>query len=210
MSFVLGLTGSIGMGKSATAAMFRRFGVPVHDADAAVHALYAGRAAPLVEAAFPGTVKNGVVDRSELGSRVLGDPARLRQLEAIVHPLVREEEARFLRSAAASPLVVLDIPLLLETGADRSCDAVVVVTAPHSVQSERVLSRPGMTPEKFRAILDKQIPDAEKRRRAHFLVDSGRGFPSAEAQVRSIVACLAGRPGRGDRRIDPKTAKDDT
>jgi dephospho-CoA kinase len=197
MSFIVGLTGSIGMGKSATAAMFRRLGIPVHDADASVHALYRGRAAPLIEAAFPGTVTNGTVDRAKLGSAVLSDPDRLRQLEAIIHPLVREEEESFLRGVGPlAPLVVLDIPLLFETGGERRCDAVVVVTAPPTVQEERVMTRPGMTEDKFRAILDKQMPDADKRRRAHFLVDTGRGFASAEAQVRSIVTCLAGRPGR--------------
>jgi dephospho-CoA kinase len=197
MTFVLGLTGSIGMGKSATAAIFRRLGVPVHDADAAVHRLYGGRAAPLIEKAFPGTVSDGVVDRVKLGSAVLGSPARLKELEAIVHPLVREEEEAFLKKAAGlSPIAVLDIPLLFETGGERRCDAVLVVTAPGSVQRQRVLARPGMTEEKFNAILAKQMPDGEKRARAHFLADTSRGFLSAEAQVRSVLACLAGRPGR--------------
>jgi dephospho-CoA kinase len=197
MTFVLGLTGSIGMGKSATAAIFRRLGVPVHDADAAVHRLYGGRAAPLIEKAFPGTVSDGVVDRVKLGSAVLGSPARLKELEAIVHPLVREEEEAFLKKAAGlSPIAVLDIPLLFETGGERRCDAVLVVTAPESVQRQRVLARPGMTEEKFNAILAKQMPDGEKRARAHFLADTSRGFLSAEAQVRSVLACLAGRPGR--------------
>ncbi|MDF2812906.1 MAG: dephospho-CoA kinase [Microvirga sp.] len=201
MTFILGLTGSIGMGKSATAGMFRGLGVPVHDADAAVHALYHGRAAPLIDAAFPGTVVAGAVDRTKLGAAVLDDADRLRQLEAIIHPLVREDEEAFLgRIAGAAPLVVLDIPLLFETGGESRCDAVVVVTAPARIQAERVLSRAGMTEDKFKGILDKQMPDAEKRRRAHFLVDSSRGFPSAEAQVRSIVVCLAGRPGRNRRR----------
>jgi dephospho-CoA kinase len=197
MTFVLGLTGSIGMGKSATADLFRRLGVPVHDADAAVHRLYRGRAAPLIEKAFPGTVTDGVVDRARLGAAVLNDPARMGDLEAIVHPLVREEEERFLeRVAALAPVAVLDIPLLFETGGDRRCDATLVVTAPSHVQRERVLARPGMTEDKFSAILAKQMPDADKRARAHFLVDTSRGFASAQAQVRSILACLAGRPGR--------------
>jgi dephospho-CoA kinase len=197
MSFVLGLTGSIGMGKTATAAIFRRLGIPVHDADAAVHALYGGRAVPLIDAAFPGTVVSGAVDRQKLGDAVLGRTNRLRALEAIVHPLVREEEEAFLRRVAPlAPLVVLDIPLLFETGGDIRCDAIVVVSAPATIQAERVLRRVGMTGDKFRAILDKQMPDAEKRRRAHFLVDTSRDFTSAEAQVRSIVTCLAGRPGR--------------
>jgi len=197
MTFVLGLTGSIGMGKSATAEIFRRLGAPVHDADAAVHALYRGRAAPLIEKAFPGTVSNGMVDRARLGAAVLADPERMRALEAIVHPLVREEEEAFLRRVSGqAPVAVLDIPLLLETGGETRCDAVLVVTAPPQVQRERVLARPGMTEEKFTSILHKQMPDAEKRARAHFILDTGRGFPSAEAQARSILACLAGRPGR--------------
>ncbi len=199
MTFVLGLTGSIGMGKSATAELFRRLGVPVHDADAAVHALYRGRAAPLIEKAFPGTVAGGAVDRRKLGQAVLGDAAQLKRLESIVHPLVREEEDNFLRTiAATAPLAVLDIPLLLETGGETRCDAVLVVTAPAAVQRARVMARPGMTDETFDAILRKQMPDAQKRARAHFVVDTSRGFASAEAQVRSILACLAGRPGRRD------------
>ena len=197
MTFLLGLTGSIGMGKSATAGIFRKLGVPVHDADAAVHRLYRGRAAPLIEKAFPGTVTDGVVDRAKLGAAVLNDPGRMRELEAIVHPLVREEKQSFLeRVSALAPVAVLDIPLLFETGGEAGCDATLVVTAPAAVQRERVLARPGMTEEKFHAILAKQMPDEIKRARAHFLVDTSRGFASAEAQVRSILACLAGRPGR--------------
>ena len=198
MTFVLGLTGSIGMGKSATAAIFRRLGVPVHDADAAVHALYRGPAAPLIEAAFPGTVSDGVVDRAALGRVVLGSPERMKQLEGIVHPLVRAQEEGFLARAVASgaSVAVLDIPLLLETGAQGRCDAILVVTAPGSVQEERVLARADMTREKFEAIRLKQMPDAEKRRRAHFLVETGRGHAAAEAQVRDILKALAGRPGR--------------
>jgi dephospho-CoA kinase len=198
MTFVLGLTGSIGMGKSATAAIFRRLGIPVHDADAAVHALYRGPAAPLIEAAFPGTVAGGIVDRAALSRIVLGSPERLKQLEAIVHPLVRAQEERFLARAVASgaPVAVLDIPLLLETGAAGRCDAVLVVTASGSVQEERVLARPEMTAQKFEAIRAKQMPDGEKRARAHFLVETGRGHAAAEAQVRDILKALAGRPGR--------------
>jgi dephospho-CoA kinase len=198
VTFVLGLTGSIGMGKSATAAMFRRSGVRVHDADAAVHRLYRGVAAPLIETAFPGTTAGGVVDRAKLGAQVIGNPERLRTLETIVHPLVRADEEGFLRQAALSgaALAVLDIPLLLETGGDLRCDAVLVVSAPAAMQRQRVLARPGMTEDRLAAILAKQMPDAEKRRRAHFIVDTGRGFASAEAQVRSILACLAARPGR--------------
>jgi dephospho-CoA kinase len=195
MTFVLGLTGSIGMGKSATADLFRQLGVPVHDADASVHALYRGRAAPLIERVFPGTVIDGVVDRRKLGAVVLGQPEKMKQLESIVHPLVREEEQKFL-SSVTTTLAVLDIPLLFETGGEKRCDAVLVVTAPEDVQRQRVMARPGMTEETFRAILAKQMPDREKRARAHFLVDTSRGFDSAKAQVRSILACLAGRPGR--------------
>lgn len=197
MTFVLGLTGSIGMGKSATANLFRKLGVPVHDADAAVHALYRGRAALLIEKAFPGTVAEGVVDRRKLGQAVLDSAEKLKMLESIVHPLVREEEENFLaRVSATASLAVLDIPLLFETGGDKRCDAVLVVSAPADVQRARVMGRPGMTEETFQAILSKQMPDAQKRARAHFIVDTSRTFASAEAQVRSILACLAGRPGR--------------
>jgi dephospho-CoA kinase len=200
MTFVLGLTGSIGMGKSATADLFRRLGVPVHDADATVHRLYRGRAAAPIEKEFPGTVSDGIVDRTKLGAAVFNDPERMKRLEAIVHPLVREEEDNFLKRVAdLAPVAILDIPLLFETGGERRCDAVLVVTAPSSVQRDRVLARPGMTEEKFSAILAKQMRDEDKRARAHFLVDTGRGFASAEAQVRSILACLAGRPGRRHR-----------
>jgi dephospho-CoA kinase len=201
MTFVLGLTGSIGMGKSATADLFRRLGVPVHDADATVHRLYRGRAAPLIAKTFPGTVTDGTVDRARLGAAVLNDPERMKQLEAIVHPLVREEEEAFLkRVSALSPVAVLDIPLLFETGGETRCDAVLVVTAPAAVQRARVMARPDMTEAKFHAILAKQMRDEDKRVRAHFLVDTSRGFASAEAQVKSILACLAGRPG-GRRRF---------
>ena len=197
MTFVLGLTGSIGMGKSATAAMFRALGVPVHDADAVVHALYRGAAAPLIAKAFPGTVADGVVDRSALGKEVLGQPERLKELEAIVHPLVRAERDAFLTAAVAAraPVAVIDIPLLFETGGERDCDAVLVVTASREVQRARVLARAGMTAEKFAAIAAKQMPDAEKRPKAHFLVDTGRGFAAAERQVGDILRALAGRPG---------------
>jgi dephospho-CoA kinase len=196
--FVLGLTGSIGMGKSTTAAIFRRFGVPVHDADLAVHRLYAGEAAALIEQAFPGSVVDGVVDRGRLGAMVLGQPARLQALEGIVHPLVRDAEAAFLETAnrAGVPLAVLDVPLLLEAGGADRCDAVLLVSAPPAVQRQRVLERPGMTEAKFQAIRAKQLPEAEKRGQAHFIVDTSRGVHSAEAQVRSILAALAGRPGR--------------
>jgi dephospho-CoA kinase len=196
VTFVLGLTGSIGMGKSTTAGLFRALGVPVHDADAAVHALYRGAAAPLIEAAFPGTVREGAVDRAALGARVLGDPEALRRLEGIVHPLVRAAEADFLGRHAGTPLAVLDVPLLLETGGERRCDAVAVVTAPEAVQRARVLARPGMTPEALARILARQMPDAGKRKKAHFLVDTGRGVPAAARQVGDIVRALAARSGR--------------
>lgn len=210
MTFVLGLTGSIGMGKSTTAAMFRQRGVPVHDADAAVHALYAGRAAPLIEEAFPGTAENGVVDRPRLGAVVLASTEALRRLERIVHPLVREEEMAFLATAAENraPLAVLDIPLLFETGGAARVDAVVVVTASGTVQRARVLARPGMDSAKLDAVLVRQMPDVEKRARAHFLVDTGHGFPRAEAQVAGILRALAGRFGRSASRIrDPSPVR---
>jgi dephospho-CoA kinase len=186
---VAGLTGSIGMGKSTTATMFANEGIPVHDADRAVHLLYEGRAAPLVEAAFPGTVTDGRVDREKLGRHVIGKPDAMKRLEAIVHPLVREEEQRFLRDAraAGARLVILDIPLLFETGRDKGMDAVIVVTADADVQRKRVLARPGMTDEKFRAILAKQTPDAEKRAKAGYLIDTGHGFDAARARVREII-----------------------
>ena len=201
MTFLLGLTGSIGMGKSTTSAMFRAAGVPVHDADQAVHDLYAGAAAPQIEAAFPGTTTNGVVDRARLSAAVLGRPEALTKLEAIIHPLVRAKEQAFLVEARRSgaTVAVLDIPLLLETGAEGRYDAVVVVTAPAEVQRKRVLGRPGMTEEKFAAILARQMPDAEKRRRAHFLVDTSHGLMAAERQVRSILNAVAGRFGRAQR-----------
>ena len=194
--FKLGLTGSIGMGKSATAAMFRGAGVPVHDADAVVHALYRGRAAALIEAAFPGTVADGGVDRARLSQVLFEDESRLRTLERIVHPLVREERDKFLAAHSQAPVLVLDIPLLFETGGEGDTDAVALVTAPEPVQTERVLGRPGMTEEKFRAILAKQMPDSEKRRRAHFLIETGFGFEHAERRVRAVLRAIAGRSGR--------------
>ncbi|MGX1499329.1 dephospho-CoA kinase [Labrenzia sp. MBR-25] len=188
----IGLTGSIGMGKSTTAKMFAAEGVPVHDADATVHALYSGRAAPLIEAAFPGTVTDGKVDRTRLSPHVLGKPEAMKKLEAIVHPLVREEEQLFLQRARADHrrIVMLDIPLLFETGGEARVDAVVVVTADADIQRDRVLARPGMTEDRFEAILAKQMPDAEKRRRAHFLVDTGKGMEPARRQVRAILKAL--------------------
>lgn len=190
---VLGLTGSIGMGKTTTARLFAEEGVPVHDADAAVHRLYDGEAGGLIEREFPGTTVAGRVDRTRLAGRVVGDPQALKRLEAIVHPLVRKSENAFLEDARrrGAPVVVLDIPLLFETGGDARVDAVVVVTTPAEVQRERVLARPGMTAEKFEALLAKQMPDAEKRRRADFIVDSGHGLEPARAQVRDILAKAA-------------------
>ncbi|MBZ9711032.1 dephospho-CoA kinase [Mesorhizobium sp. ESP7-2] len=191
---VLGLTGSIGMGKSTTAKMFAEAGVPVHDSDEAVHRLYAGKAAPLVEAAFPGTIVGGSVDRAKLGARVLGDTAALKKLEAIIHPLVRADADAFLarhRNAGES-IAVLDIPLLFETGGRGRVDKVVVVTAPAEVQRQRVLARPGMSEEKLASILAKQVPDAEKRRLADFVIDTGEGMDAARAAVAAIIAELAG------------------
>ena len=189
---VIGLTGSIGMGKSTTASMFLAEGVPVFDADAAVHRLYAGRAVPLVEAAFPGVVREGVVDRDLLGRQVVGDAAAMRRLEAIVHPLVRECREAFLAEARAggASLAVLDIPLLYETGGEADVDVVVLASAPEAVQKTRVLARPGMTEARFAAILAKQMPDAEKRRRAHHVVDTGNGLEAAAHQVRAVIAAL--------------------
>lgn len=195
---ILGLTGSLGMGKSTTADFFRAAGVPVHDSDATVHALYRGAAVPRIEKAFAGTTRDGVIDRKSLAQRVLHDRAALRQLEAIVHPLVERERQAFLSAAAeaAQPIVVLDIPLLFEIGADADVDAVVVVTAPAAVQKSRALQRPGMTEEKFAAILAQQMPDSQKRRRAHFLVDTSRGFAAAAAQVAGILRAAAAMQGR--------------
>lgn len=192
---VLGLTGSIGMGKSVTAGLFRDEGIPVFDSDACVHQLYGGRAAPLIEARFPGTVRDGVVDRVILGARVFADPSAMRDLEAIVHPLVRAEREAFLDQARASgaKVAVLDIPLLFETGAECEVDRIVLVSAPESVQKARVLARPGMTPERFAAILAKQMPDAEKRRRAQAVIETGEGLDSARRQVRALLASLLSR-----------------
>jgi dephospho-CoA kinase len=192
---VLGLTGSIGMGKSTTAGMFADAGVPVHDSDEAVHRLYAGKAASLVEAAFPGTTVDGVVDRGRLAQRVLGNAEALKRLERIVHPLVRADADAFLAGhrAAGRPMAVLDIPLLFETGGRDRVDKVVVVTAPAEVQRERVLARPGMTEAKFEAILAKQVPDAQKRAQADFVVDTGHGLEAARVAVRAIIAELTPR-----------------
>ena len=195
---ILGLTGSIGMGKSTTAGFFAEAGAPVHDADAAVHQLYDGAAAAAIEAAFPGTAAGGKVDRAKLGEQVLKDPAALKRLEAIVHPLVRRDEERFLQAAegAGATVAVLNIPLLFETGGETRCDAVVVVSAPPEMQRARVMERPGMTEEKFASLLGKQVPDAEKRRRADFVVDTSRDLDSTRAQVRAILQAAARLPKR--------------
>ena len=196
--FILGLTGSVGMGKSATARLFAEEGAPVHDADAVVHRLYEGEAVAAIEAAFPGTTSGGRVDRGKLAARVLGHPSALARLEAIVHPMVRaaEEELIALAKARDDKVVVLDIPLLFETGGDDRVDAVVVVTAPAETQRARVLGRSGMTMEKLEAILAKQIPDAEKRRRADFVVDTSRGFEVAREQVRAILKAIDKMPAQ--------------
>jgi dephospho-CoA kinase len=196
--FILGLTGSIGMGKSTTAKFFAEEGVPVYDADAAVHRLYDGEATPYIEAAFPGTTKDGKVDRDKLAKRVLGDAAAIKRLEQIVHPLVATARERFLSEAERSgaPVAVLDIPLLFETKGDARCDAVVVVSAPADMQRQRAFERPGMSDGKLAAIVAKQMPDGEKRRRADFVVDTSLGFEHARAQVRDILARVATMPKR--------------
>jgi dephospho-CoA kinase len=196
--FVLGLTGSLGMGKTTTAGFFAEAGVPVHDADAVVHRLYEGDAVAAVAAAFPGTVTDGKVDRNKLAARVLGKPPALERLQAIVHPLVQEAERRLLADAQArgEGLAVLDIPLLFETGGDGRVDAVVVVSAPADIQRSRVLGRPGMTIEKLESILARQMPDAEKRRRADFVVDTSAGFAAAREQVRAIIDAVGRMPKR--------------
>jgi dephospho-CoA kinase len=198
---VIGLTGSIGMGKSTTARFFAEAGVPVHDADSAVHRLYAGDAAPIIEAEFPGVSGAQGIDRAKLAKRVLDDPEALRRLEGIIHPLVRRQEVQFLDEAerAGAPIAVLDIPLLFETGADRRVDAVVVVTAPAEMQRARALGRTGMTGEKFQALLAKQMPDAEKRRRADFVVDTSKGFDFAREQVHAILGAASTQPIRRNR-----------
>jgi dephospho-CoA kinase len=203
--FILGLTGSIGMGKTTAAKYFRRAGVPVFDADLAVARLYRAEAVPLIEEAFPGTVRDGVVDRDLLAKMVLKDQPAIRRLEAIVHPLVRSAERHFLQElgAACAHLAVLDIPLLFETCGEERCDAVVVVSASLQAQRERVLARPGMTEERFEAILRRQMPDAEKRRRAHFVIDTSRSHAAARRQVDALIRALAGRPSRQlERRTD--------
>jgi len=191
---IVGLTGSIGMGKSTVTKMFAEEGAPGFDSDAAVHALYArgGAAVAPVEAAFPGVTRDGAIDRDALSKRVVGDEAAIKQLEQIVHPLVRQAQAEFLQANcdAGVPVVILDIPLLFEGAGAKFVDKIVVVSAPSALQRERVLARPGMTPEKFEAILARQTPDAEKRARADFIIDTGASFEATRAQVRAVLDAL--------------------
>ncbi|MEO0547633.1 MAG: dephospho-CoA kinase [Pseudomonadota bacterium] len=207
MTVFLGLTGSIGMGKSTTANMFREAGIPVHDSDAVVHALYEGEACAAIEAAFPGTVMDGAVNRTELGRYVLDNPVALKTLEAIVHPLVRQKEIAFRNGVESNheKLAVLDVPLLFETGGDACVDGVIVVTAPKDVQKTRVLARPGMNENKFAAILSKQVPDEEKRRRADFIIDTSLGMEHAKQAVGSIIGQVLSA-----RWTVSKQAKDET
>jgi dephospho-CoA kinase len=192
---LIGLTGSIGMGKTETAKMFAQLGVPVYDSDAAVHRLYepGGAAVSEIEKAFPGSVRDGRVDRALLSKKLAGDDAAFKRLEAIVHPLVAEDQRRFMEAARDAQMVVQDVPLLFETGGHRRMDAVVVVSAPPEVQRKRVIARPGMTEEKLDHILSRQIPDAEKRAKAHFVVETGNGLDHAFEQVKAIVAALKAR-----------------
>jgi dephospho-CoA kinase len=195
---ILGLTGSIGMGKSTTAKLFAEAGVPVYDADAAVHQLYEGEAAPAVEAAFPGTTANGKVDRVKLAARVVGDAAAMKQLEQIVHPMLGASRQTFFAAAesAKAPVVVLDIPLLYETGGEKRVDAVVVVTTSPELQRERVLTRGTMNAERLDAIIAKQMPDAEKRKRADFVVDTSHGLDPVREQIKHILAEVVKMPQR--------------
>jgi dephospho-CoA kinase len=195
---ILGLTGSIGMGKSTTAKLFAEAGVPVYDADAAVHKIYEGEAAPAVEAAFPGTTVGGKVDRNKLSARVVHDPAAIRQLEAIVHPMLGASRQKFFEDAERSgaPVAVVDVPLLYETGGEIRVDAVVVVTTTPKIQRERILARDNMTVEKLDAILARQLPDAEKRKRADFVVDTSGGLDPVRARIRDILEQAAKMPQR--------------
>jgi dephospho-CoA kinase len=195
---VLGLTGSIGMGKSTTARLFAEAGVPVYDADATVHMVYQGEAAPAIEAAFPGTTVDGKVDRSRLSAQVAHDPVALRRLEQIVHPMLQVYHRKFLEDAEQSgaPVAVVDVPLLFETGSEKRVDAVVVVTTDPDIQRRRVLARDNMTRELLDAILARQLPDAEKRRRADFLVDTSHGLDPVRGRIREILAEAAKMPRR--------------
>lgn len=201
---VLGLTGSIGMGKSTAATLLRQLGVPVHEADAAVRRLIGlgGAAVPAVAAAFPGVVRNGAVDRRALGARVFGDDAAIARLERILHPLVRRDSARFLGQARQrrARVVVLDVPLLFEVGRDQDCDATLVVSAPSFVQRARVLARPGMTEERLAQVLARQLPDPEKRRRADFVVPTGLGRRLTLRRLIGVLKTLERRGGNGKRR----------
>ena len=195
---VLGLTGSIGMGKSTTAKLFAEAGVPVYDADATVHQIYEGEAAPAIEAAFPGTTVDGKVDRSKLSAKVVHDPAAMKQLEALVHPMLRAHHKKFLDDAERSgaPVAVVDVPLLFETGGERRVDAVVVVTTSTEIQRERILARDNMTAEKLDHILARQMPDAEKRKRADFIVDTSHGLDPVRSRIRDILAEAVKMPRR--------------
>lgn len=195
---IVGLTGSIGMGKSTTAKLFMEAGVPVYDADAAVHQLYEGEAAPAIEAAFPGTTAGGKVDRAKLSARVVHDPAAMKQLEQIVHPMLGASRQKFFADAeaAGSPIVVVDVPLLFETGGEKRVDAVVVVTTSPELQRERVLARGTMDATKLDAIIAKQMPDAEKRKRADFIVDTSHGLDPVRARIRDILAEVVNMPKR--------------
>jgi dephospho-CoA kinase len=195
---ILGLTGSIGMGKSTTAKLFAEAGVPVYDADATVHKIYEGEAAPAIEAAFPGTTVDGKVDRNRLSAKVVHDPAAMKQLEQIVHPMLGASRQKFLDDAERSgaPVVVVDVPLLFETGGEKRVDAVVVVTTSPDVQRQRILARDNMTGEKLDAILARQLPDAEKRKRADFVVDTSHGLDPVRAQIRDILLEVAKMPRR--------------
>ena len=197
---ILGLTGSIAMGKSTAAQMFRDFGVPVNDADEVVHQLYRGEAVAPVEAAFPGTTKDREIDRAELSRQLMEAPGRLSELEAIVHPLVRKKEQEFLAkyAATAAPLIVLDIPLLFETGAEKRVDRVIVVTCSAELQRDRALKRPGMTEGKLAMILARQVPDSEKRKRADYIIDTSDSFDVTRGQVKAVVDELAARTGAAD------------
>ena len=195
---ILGLTGSIGMGKSTTAKLFVEAGVPVYDADAAVHKIYEGEAAPAIEAAFPGTTVDGKVDRAKLSAKVVHDQAALKQLEQIVHPMLGASRKKFLDDAEASgaPVVLMDIPLLFETGGEKRVDAVVVVSTDPATQRERILARGTMTSEALDAILARQLPDAEKRKRADFVVDTSHGLDPVRARIRDILAEVVKMPQR--------------
>ena len=195
---ILGLTGSIGMGKSTTAKLFEEAGVPVYDADAAVHKIDEGEAAPAIEAAFPGTTVNGKVDRNKLSAKVVHDPAAMKRLEQIVHPMLGASRQKFLHDAERSgaPVAVVDVPLLFETGGEKRVDAVVVVTTTPEIQRQRILERDNMTGEKLDAILSRQLPDAEKRKRADFVVDTSGGLDPVRARIRDILDQAAKMPQR--------------